>query len=64
MSEGLSKTVGHHGWLTTKHLKLHSLKCTKAVLKKRYLDQKINDSKPHICSLSLNFRFSSRKSQN
>ena len=46
-----------------KILKLHWLKHPKTVPKKRNLDQKVNDSKRHIWSLSLNFRFSSRKSQ-
>ena len=42
---------------------LHWLKCPKTVPKKTNLDQKINDYKPHIWSLSINFGFSSRKSQ-
>ena len=44
-------------------LKLHWLKSTKTVPKKWNWDQKINDSKLHICSLSINFRFFGRKSQ-
>ena len=42
--------------------KLHWLKCPETVPKNN-LGQKINDSKPHIWSLPINFRFSSRKSQ-
>ena len=45
-----------------KMLKLHWLKHTKKNQKTK-LYQKINDSKPHIWSLSMNFRFSGRKSQ-
>ena len=46
--------------------KLHWLKCSKKVQKKkkRNLDQKINDSKPPISScLSINFTFSGRVSK-
>ena len=50
------------GW-RRKVLKLHSLKCPKTVPKKWNLDQKVNDSKRYIWSLSLIFRFSNRKSQ-
>ena len=46
-----------------KTLKLHWLKRSKIVQKKENLDQKTNDSKPHICSLSINFKFFGRKSQ-
>ena len=55
----------HYGWPTIKKkLKLHWLKRTKTVLKKRNFDQKINDIKPHIWSLSINFKFFARNFQN
>ena len=40
-----------------KKLKVNWLKHPQESPKKRNLDQKINDSKPHIWSLSFNFRF-------
>ena len=43
--------------------KLQWLKRLKTVSKNRNFDQRRNDSKPHIWSLSFNFRFSSTKSQ-
>ena len=46
-----------------KKIKFYWLKRPKTVPKKRNLDQKVNDSKLHVWSLSSNFRFSSRKSQ-
>ena len=46
-----------------KKLKLHWLKRPKGVTNKRNLGSKINDSKPHVWSLSFSFRISSRKSQ-
>ena len=46
-----------------KMLKLNWLKCSEKVPKKRNLDRKINDLKPHICSLAISFRFSQRKSE-
>ena len=46
-----------------KKKKLHGLKRPKAVTKKQNLDHKINDWKPHIWSLSIEFRFSDRESQ-
>ena len=46
-----------------KKKKLQGLKRPKAVTKKQNLDQKINDWKPHIWSLSIEFRFSDRESQ-
>ena len=46
-----------------KVLKLHWLKRPKAVPKKQNLDHKTNNSKPHIWSLSIKFRFFGRKSQ-
>ena len=49
--------------LRQKILKLLWLKSTKTVPEKRNLDQKINESKLHIRCLSINFRFSSTKSQ-
>ena len=60
----LSKNVGNHVWSSTKNFKitLAKIKRPRIVQKKRNLDQKINDSKPHIWSLSFNIRFSSRKS--
>ena len=45
-----------------KFLKLHWLKCLKQS-QKRNVDQKINDEKPLIWSLSSSLRFSGRKSQ-
>ena len=55
----LSQNVDYHGWPTKKNYKTrHWLKCHWP-----NLDQKINDSKPNIWSLSINFRFSRRKSQ-
>ena len=44
-------------------LKSHRLKRPEPLPKRLNLEQKINDLKPHIWSLSLNFGFSSRKSQ-
>ena len=52
-----------HGWktVTTRVYMIHP----KTVPPKIWnLEQKINDSKPHIWILSFNFRFSSTKSQN
>ena len=49
--------------LRQKILKLHCLKNTKTIPEKRNLDQKINESKLHIWHLSINFRFTSTKSQ-
>ena len=46
-----------------KILKLHWLNCPKTVPRKQNLDQKINDSKPNIWSLFINFRFSGRKTR-
>ena len=46
-----------------KILKIHWLKCPKTAPKKRNFDQKIDDWNPYIWSLSINFRFSGRKSQ-
>ena len=59
----ISKKIGHHGWPKRKKLKLYLLKRPKTVPRKRNLDEKINDSKSHIRSLSFNFRFFSSKSQ-
>ena len=61
MGGELSKNVNYNGWPTAKNLKLHWLKSPKTVPKKRNFDQKINDSKLHVWSLSS--KFSSRKSQ-
>ena len=43
--------------------KVHLLKYPETVPKKRNLEKKISDSKQHIWSLSIIFRFSGRKSQ-
>ena len=45
MVRGLSKNDDHQGWPTTKNLRRHWLKLSKAVPKKRNLDQNVNDSK-------------------
>ena len=50
----LSKNVGHHGWPITKNYKITLAKTALKQSQKRNLDQKINASKPHIWSLSIN----------
>ena len=45
------------------NLKVHPLKRPEAVPKTRNSDQKINDSKFHVWTLCINFRFFGRKSQ-
>ena len=63
-TDWVTKNVGHHGWPARKKLKTTLAKTpSKKQSKKRNFDQKINDSKPHIWSLSSNFRFSRKKSQ-
>ena len=49
--------------LRRKNFKLHWLRRPKTVPIKRNLYQKISNLKPHIWNLSMNFRFSGRKSQ-
>ena len=65
-------TLSKRGWekmLVTmvaqrqKVLKLRWPKCHKTFAKKTKLGPEINDSKLHICSLSINFRFSGWKCQ-
>ena len=58
---GLSKNFGHHGWSARNDFKITLIKTSSNSPKK--LDQKISDSEPHIWTLFLNFRFSSRKYQ-
>ena len=59
------RTVGSFTWLLydKKKLKLLWQKLPKIVAKKQNFDQKINSSKYHVWSLSINFRFSRRKSE-
>ena len=59
----LSKNVNHTtvGW-QRKVFKLQYVKRPKTA--KKNLEQKINNSKPHIWSLSFDFRLSSKNSQN
>ena len=60
MGEGLSKVEKSAitaGW-RQKKIKLDWLKCPETVSEKTNLDQKTNDSRPHVWSLSFNFGFS------
>ena len=51
MVGGLSKNVGHHGCPTTKKKQKKTLaNALKEPPKKEILEQKLNDSKPHICN--------------
>ena len=54
---GLSKNIGHHSYRRRKILKYHWLKRPKTVTKNKILEQKINDSKPHIWIFHLDFSF-------
>ena len=58
-----SKNVDHMVGQRQKKLKITLAKTPKNSPKKRNLYQKINYSKPHIWSLTINFRFSGGKSQ-
>ena len=60
---GLSKNIGHHGFPTTKNVRVTPAKTPKNSPKKQYLGEKINYLKPHIWSLSFDYTFSSRKCQ-
>ena len=57
-SGGTEKNFGHHGWQTTKNLKLHWLKCFKTVPKNKFWTRKQRIK--NILSLT---RSSGRKSQ-
>ena len=50
MVVGWSKNVSHHGWPTKKNFKITMDKTKQS---SRNLNQKLNDSKPHIWSLSI-----------
>ena len=52
-----------NGLLTTKHFQIKLAKTLQNSPNKRNLNQIINDSKPLIWNLSVNLRFSARKSQ-
>ena len=63
LADWIKMQVTMIGWWR-KVLKLHWLKCPKAVREKWHFDQNRNDSKSHIISFSFNLWFVSRKSQN
>ena len=60
---GLSKTIIHHVWQTTNSFKITLAKASYNSPKEINFYQKINDSKPHIWSVPINFRFFGRNSQ-